>query len=127
MAPVPLCQTEVSARLSKALTFSRHIMVSSLSWYGYSNADFLVAGRVSGSGRFGRVHACLDTWPRFHLEKVTTIVTDVSYAYFSAVQNDSAALRRYLTNPHGGLSLIIFPGHLGLALVADDFVHLVLA
>jgi PST family polysaccharide transporter len=100
-------------------------MVSNLSWYGYSNADFLVAGRVLGQAALGAYTLAwsLATIP---LEKVTAIVTNVSYAYFSAAQNDSAALRRYLRILTEGVSIVTFPATLGLGLVAGDFVHLVL-
>jgi O-antigen/teichoic acid export membrane protein len=111
--------------IKSALTFSRHIMVSNLSWYGYSNADFLVAGRVLGQAALG-AYTLAWTLATIPLEKVTAIVTKVSYAYFSAAQNDRAALRRYLRILTEGLSIFIFPATIGLALVANDFVHLVL-
>jgi O-antigen/teichoic acid export membrane protein len=111
--------------MKEALTFSRHIMVSSVSWYGYSNADFLVAGRVLGQSALGAYTLAwnLATIP---LEKVTAIVSNVAYAYFSAAQNDIVALRRYLRILTEGLSLITFPATIGMALVAGDFVHLFL-
>lgn len=111
--------------LKSALTFSRHIMGSSLSWYGYSNADFLVAGRVLGQAALG-AYTLAWTLATIPLEKVTAVVSSVSYAYFSAAQNDNVALRRYLRILTEGLSLITFPATIGLALVAGDFVRLVL-
>lgn len=110
--------------IKRALVFTRHIMVSSISWYGYSNADFLVAGRVLGQSALGAYTLAwnLATIP---LEKITAIVSRVSYAYFSASQNDSAALRRYLRILTEGLSIITFPVTIGMALVASDFIHLV--
>lgn len=111
--------------LKNALTFSRHIMVSSFCWYGYSNADFLVAGRMLGEAALGAYTLAwnLATIP---LEKVATILSNVSYAYLSAAQNNSAALRRYLRILTEGLSLITFPATIGMALVADDLVQLLL-
>jgi teichuronic acid exporter len=111
--------------IKNALAFSRHIMVSSLSWYGYSNADFLVAGRVLGQAPLG-AYTLAWTLATIPLEKVTAIVSNVSYAYFSASQNDSAALRRYLRILTEGLSIVTFPATIGMALVASDFVPLVL-
>jgi PST family polysaccharide transporter len=111
--------------IKSALIFSQHIMVSSLSWYGYSNADFLVAGRVLGQSALGAYTLAwnLATIP---LEKVTAVVSNVAYAYFSAVQDDSVALRRYLRILTEALSLITFPATIGIALVAHDFVRLFL-
>jgi len=111
--------------IKSALTFSHHILVSNLSWYGYSNADFLVAGRVLGQAALG-AYTLAWTLATIPLEKVTAIMTKVSYAYFSAAQNDNAALRRYLRILTEGLSIIIFPATIGLGLVANDFVHFVL-
>jgi teichuronic acid exporter len=111
--------------MKNALTFSRHIMVSSLSWYGFTNADFLVAGRMLGQAALG-AYTLAWTLATVPLEKVTAIVSNVSYSYFSAAQNDNAALRRYLRILTEGLSIITFPATIGLALVAGDFVHLVL-
>src|SRR2546426_4499564 len=39
--------------LTHAMTFSRHIIVGRLAWYVYSNADFLVAGRILGKVALG--------------------------------------------------------------------------
>ena len=110
--------------LKDALTFSRHIMVSSLSWYGYSNADFLVAGRVLGQAALG-AYTLAWTLATIPLEKIVTIVSSVSYSHFAASQNDSTALRRYLRILTEGLSIVIFPATIGLGLVASDFIHLV--
>jgi PST family polysaccharide transporter len=45
---------------------------------------------------------------------------------FAAVQKDTAALRRYFLSLTEGFSLIIFPATVGIALVAEEFVLLVL-
>jgi O-antigen/teichoic acid export membrane protein len=109
--------------IRNALTFSRHIMVGSCSWYGYSNADFLVAGRVLGQTALG-AYTLAWTLATLPLEKVTAIVTNVSFAYFSAAQKDLALLRRHLRILTEGLSLVTFPATIGLALVASDLIHL---
>lgn len=111
--------------MKPALTFSRHITISSLCWYGYSNADFLVAGRVLGQSALGAYTLAwnLATIP---LEKITSIVSNVAYPHFSATQNDFLALRRNLRVLTEGVSLITFPAAVGIALVAGDFVNLLL-
>jgi len=100
-------------------------MVSSLCWYGYSNADFLVAGRMLGQSALGAYTLAWDL-ATIPLEKVTAIVSNVAYAYFAANQNNVADLRRYLRILTEGLSLVTFPATIGMALVAHDFVYLVL-
>jgi O-antigen/teichoic acid export membrane protein len=111
--------------IKSALNFSRHIMVSSLSWYGYSNADFLIAGRMLGQSALG-AYTLAWTLATIPLEKVTAVVSNVSYSYFSAAQKDHATLRRYLRILTEALSMVTFPATIGMALVARDFVQLVL-
>jgi O-antigen/teichoic acid export membrane protein len=107
------------------LLFSWRIIVGRLSWAVYDNSDFIVAGRVLGQAPLG---AYTLAWTLAHspLEKLTVLVNRVTPSVFSAVQNDHAALRRYLRTITGGLALIIFPATLGMALVADEFVRVAL-
>ena len=60
------------------------------------------------------------------LEKITTLVGGVTPAYYSAVQEDRGALRRYLLKPTEAISLIMFPVMVGMALVSRDVVLSVL-
>jgi len=107
--------------LRRVVTFSSHILITRLSWYAYSNADVLVAGRVLGKTALGlyNVGWMLANVP---LEKTTTLVGQVTPAFFSAVQTDLSSLRRYLLRITEGLAFITFPASMGLALVARDFV-----
>src|SRR2546427_4285273 len=111
--------------LAHAMTFSRHILVGRLAWYVYSNADFLVAGRLLGTAALGLYEVGWNM-ANVPIDKITSLVGRVPPAVFSAVQTDHAALRRYLLRITEGLALITFPASLGLALVAPDFVLLTL-
>ncbi len=111
--------------LGHAMTFSRHVLVGRLSWYVYSNADFLVAGRILGRAALG-LYDVGWTLANIPLEKITSLVSQVTPAVFSAVQQDHAALRRYVLRISEGLALITFPASLGIALVAPDLVQLTL-
>jgi PST family polysaccharide transporter len=108
-----------------ALGFGLHVLAARLCWYGYSNADFLVAGRVLGAAPLGAYTFAwnLATMP---IVRVTDLVTRVTPAFFSAVQEEHAALRRYLKGLTEGLSLITFPIAIGLGLLAPEFVNVVL-
>jgi len=59
-------------------------------------------------------------------EKVMMLLTRITPAYFSALQDDSAALKRYLQRLTEILSAVLFPILIGFALVADHIVHLAL-
>lgn len=111
--------------VAHAVNFSWQILVTRLSWILYSDADFLVAGRVLGTTALGAYTFAwnLATLP---VEKVTALVGQVTPAFFSANQSDSNALRRYLQSLTEAVSLVTFPATIGLALVAPEFIGLFL-
>jgi PST family polysaccharide transporter len=111
--------------LKPAMLLSSDVLVSRLCWYAYSNADFLVAGRVLGKAALG-FYEFGWTLANLPAEKVTALIGQVTPGFFSAVQTDFATMRRYLLGITEGIALITFPISLGLVLVAKDFVLVVL-
>lgn len=112
-------------QLKEALTLSGNIIVSRLAWYGYSTADFLVIGRILGQEALGfyNIGWALASVP---VNKVTAILLRVVSSVFSAVQESSDQLRRYFLLLTEALATITFPATVGLALVAPEFVDVVL-
>src|SRR6059036_3011709 len=84
-----------------------------------------MAGRILGKAALGLYNVGW-TLASVPVDKVATLVGQVTPAFFSAVQTDRAAIRRYLLGITEGIALITFPISLGLALVARDFVLAVL-
>jgi O-antigen/teichoic acid export membrane protein len=111
--------------LRNALTFTRYQLGGNLLWYGYSNADLVIAGRLLGKADLG-VYALALSIASSIPEKITTLVIQVTPAYFAALQDEPAALKRYLLRLTEMISVITFPALFGLAVVADDFVRLAL-
>jgi len=111
--------------IKEALGFSRDVLGSRVAWYAYSNSDFLVAGRMLGQAPLG-AYTIAWTIASTPVEKITNMITRVTPAFFSAAQDDKAQLRRYLLGITDGLSLLTFPAAIGMALVADQFVLVVL-
>ena len=111
--------------LKPAMTLSAHLIISRLAWYSYSNADFVVAGRILGKAALG-LYDFGWTLANIPVEKVTALVGQVTPAFFSAVQTELPAMRRYLLSITEGIALITFPLSLGLVLVAKDFVSVAL-
>ncbi len=111
--------------LMPAITLSSHVLISRVCWYTSANADFLVAGRFLGKAALGfyNVGWTLASVP---VDRIATLVGQVTPAIFAAVQSDRAALRRYVLRITEGVALVTFPISLGLALVARDFVLAVL-
>ena len=111
--------------LRSAMRFSGQVLVSRIAWYSYSNSDFLVAGRILGQAALG-AYSLAWTLTNLPIDKVTTLVMTVASTFFSKAREDYAEVRRYLLVLTEGLAAIAFPVSLGLALTADDFVHVVL-
>jgi O-antigen/teichoic acid export membrane protein len=111
--------------LSHSLRFSWHVLMSRLSWYAYSNSDFVISGRVLGQLALGSYTVAWNL-ANIPVEKITGVLNSVTPALFSAVQKDKAALRRYLLNLTEAIALISLPLSVGLGLVAPDFVGVVL-
>jgi polysaccharide transporter, PST family len=107
-----------------ALRFSAHLLVARLSWSFYNDSDKLISGRVLGTAVLGQYSLAwnLATMP---VEKVTSLVGQVTRPIFSASQTDYGELRRYLLLLTEGLSVITFPMGIGLALTAHDAVPLI--
>jgi len=111
--------------LRKALRYSRHILVGRLCWAAYNDSDFIIAARVLGEAPLG-TYTLAWTLANAPVEKLTTLVNRVTPSVFAAIQTDTEALRRYARNITGVMALIIFPAAVGMALVAPEFVPLVL-
>ncbi len=111
--------------LRRAIALSSDVVIARLCWYASANADFLVAGRILGKAALGFYNVGW-TLASIPVDRVVALVGQVTPAFFSAVQQDPAALRRYLLRITEGLALITFPVSVGLALVARDFVLVVL-
>ncbi|MGZ8829376.1 MAG: lipopolysaccharide biosynthesis protein [Thermoanaerobaculia bacterium] len=110
--------------LKSALTFSSHFLMGQLAWYGYSNADFVVAGRVLGRIALGN-YTLAWTLTSAPGDKIMAIFGRVMPMMLAAVQRDTEALRRYFFLFTEALAILIVPASVGLALVAPDFVLLV--
>ncbi|PYU24125.1 MAG: hypothetical protein DMG32_14585 [Acidobacteria bacterium] len=112
-------------RLRRELTLGRHAMAGALAWYVYDNADFGVAGRVLGGVPLGNYTVAwqIASTP---VGQIANLLTGVMPAFFSAVQNNKAELRRYFLRISEALSLATLPTSVGIALTADYLVPLVL-
>lgn len=113
------------AGLKRSTQLSSYLTLGNLSWFIYSNADYVVAGRFLGKTALGFYNFAflLASMP---VDKITSVVTKVSQAYLSDVTGDHAEIRRYLLGLTEGLALLTFPLTWGVALVAEDFVPLIL-
>ena len=114
----------VFSEVKSTLTFSSHFIANQLAWYGYTNADFTVAGRILGKIALGEYNLA---WTIVSApgDKIMSIFGQVMPMVLSNVQRDVQALRRYFLLFTEALGILIIPATAGLAVVARDFVLLV--
>ena len=111
--------------LAGALALSTHVLVSRISWYAYSNTDFIIVGRRWGSTLLGTYTMAWDL-AGMPGEKITSLIMRVSTPLFANLQDDPAAIRRYLLRLTEITTVITLPAVFGLALVAGDAVGVAL-
>jgi teichuronic acid exporter len=115
------------AALRYPLRFSSHMLASSVAWYIYSNSDFMAAGRMLGQSALG-AYTFAWTLASAPVDKISKLVNRVMPSYFAAAhqENETSALRTYLLTLAEVVSVVVLPMSVGLAIVADQFLHVVL-
>jgi teichuronic acid exporter len=108
-----------------ALSFSWKLLVSRLCWYVYTDADFLIVGRVLGQTALG-YYSLAWNLANIPIEKIVALLTRVTPTVLAKAQSDLAAMRRYYRTITEVLALATSPLALGMALVAPDAVPLFL-
>ncbi len=113
------------AAVAGSVAFGGHVVLSQFAWYIYSNADFAVVGRMLGGAALG-AYTLAWTIANVPVDRVSGLVGRVTAPVFAAVQQDLAALRRYVCSLTEGLALVTVPACVGLAVVADVLVRALL-
>ncbi|MGB6978366.1 MAG: lipopolysaccharide biosynthesis protein [Candidatus Acidiferrales bacterium] len=113
------------ANLRREMKFTRDALLSRIATYVYDNADFGVAGRVLGESALGN-YTVAWTISAAPIDKIGSLVTGVTPAFFSAVQTNKAELSRYFLRLTEVLSFVTVPASIGIALVADYLVPVLL-
>lgn len=101
------------------------MLMARIAWYGYSNADQLIVGRYLGKDALGAYSFAL-TFAQIPVSEVSSLSGKVVPCVFSAVQDRRRQLARYLLLLTEAVSYITIPATIGIALVAADFVPVVI-
>ncbi len=112
------------SEIREPLRFGWHVSVSVLAINSYQRLDNFVAGRMLGRSALGFYGTAWE-FANVPIEKVASLVTTVIPSYLAAVQDQPAAVRRYLRGLTEIIALATFPATVGLSLVAHDLVPLV--
>lgn len=122
--PPGLAKPEL-AQIRKAIAIGFHVMGGQLAFYLYSNADYLIAGKVLGKAALG-AYTFAYMFASIPVDKITAMVNHVLRGYYASLQSDHQSMRRMVHGAVGGLGLVGLPIAWGLALVAADAIPLLL-
>ncbi len=125
LAPYPVAWPREISSLARPILSGWRILVSRAGWYGYSNADQLLIGRVLGKEPLGAYSFAM-TFAALPTQEVTSVVGRVVPGVFSEVQSVRAELRRYFLLLTEAMTYLAFPAAIGLALTADSVVAIAL-
>lgn len=110
------------ARIARTLRLSGQVLGTSVAWYTFQNSDFLVVGRRLGQGALG-IYTMGWTLAVMPLEKVWSMLANVTRSFLAAATADRQLLVRYLLLLSSALLLVVLPATVGLAVVAPDAVQ----
>jgi len=98
---------------------------TSVLWFVYSQADIFIAGRVLSEELMG-YYAVAMYLSAIASVKVMPLLNQVALPAYSRLQDDPSAVGYYFLKVVRVVALITFPIFFGLAVVAPEFVHLIL-
>lgn len=113
------------AEIRAPVVFGANVLLGNMAWYAFRSADMTVVGRMLGTAALG-AYAIGFNLAAIPVDRVTGLISRATPAVLAAVQHDTGALRRYLLALTEGVAIITMPIAVGLALVARDFVAVVL-
>jgi len=125
LAPYPVAWPRGISSLARPILSGWRILVSRACWYGYSNADQLLIGRVLGKEPLGAYSFAM-TFAALPAQEVTSVVSRVVPGVFSELQTRPAELRRYFLLLTEAMAYLAFPAAIGLALTAELVVAIAL-
>ena len=105
--------------------FGMLVTVDRLLYFLFTQVDVLIGGRVLGKELVG-LYAVALALAVIPMDKVLPVITQVSFAAYSRIQNDHERVRRNLLRAVQLVALFCFPAFYGMAAVANDLVPIVL-
>jgi O-antigen/teichoic acid export membrane protein len=114
-----------STRARDLFRFCRHTLGGRVCWAVYQQTDVLFLGKYAPVPSVG-VYSMAMQLVAFPIDKVFSLVNEISYPAMARVQQDVDTLQRSALRSFKLVALLAFPIYGGLALVADDLVRVVL-
>jgi O-antigen/teichoic acid export membrane protein len=107
------------------LNYGLGVTYTRLMWHLYMNVDKLVVGKLLGAQSVG-VYDVSRSLASLPTSQITGLVTSVAAPVFARVQTDAARLGAVLLRLTGGLTYLVAPLLLGIAVTAPELVSVLL-
>ena len=114
-----------TVQLVDIVRFGAAVSGARITWYLYSNADFLVVGKLLGERALG-VYSLVIQLAVMPADRITSIINQVGFSVYSRLQHEPQRFARYFLETLTLTSLVTFPIMTGLAATADLGVLLLL-
>lgn len=111
--------------LRGSIHFGGWVTLDRLLWFGYTSVDVAIAGRALGGALVG-VYTVALSLAAIPLDKVMSLVNEISLSAFSRMQGDRERIRQAVLQALESLSLLAFPTFFGMAMVAPELVDVCL-
>ena len=111
--------------LESLISFGGTLTVNRITWYFFSQADMLIAGKLLGKEALG-AYSVATSLASIPLEKISSIANQVIFSTFSRLQNQKEKVAEGTIRTVELVCLISFPLSWGLATTAQDFIPLLL-
>ena len=113
------------AHLEGTIRFGAEVSAARVVWYLYSNADFLIVGKMLGQQALG-LYSLVFQLAVLPTERITSIVGQVAFPVYSRIQHQPDRFARYFLEILTLTSMVTFPIMTGLLVTADLGVLLLL-
>jgi O-antigen/teichoic acid export membrane protein len=111
--------------LRDSVRFGGWVTLDRIIWFGYTNVDVAIAGRALGDALVG-VYTVALSLASMPIDKVMSIVNEISFSAFSRMQGDRERIRSGMLRSLESVSLLAFPTFFGMAMVAPELIEAVL-
>lgn len=107
------------------LNFGLTLTGDRLANYLYTQADTIIIGKSLGNSLLG-VYAVALNLASIPMEKILPIITQISFASYSRIQNDMERIGKNIFRTIHAIAFIAFPLFFGMAIVAPEAILLIL-
>lgn len=102
----------------KVLGFGARTSSGRVAWYLYSNADYLVVGKLLGQQALG-FYTLVFEFATLPADRISSVVNQVAFPVYSQLQDRHEPFARFFLTATTLISIVTFPVMLGLLSVAD--------